>query len=188
MRLRFLILVLLLHFAGHVSAEQPGHQMGAHVHGHGSLNVAIDGKRVRLELIAPSADIVAFEHKAATTDEKSAISNAKATLSKIGNVVALPKRAMCSLTEADVAVSATEAGKGQEPNSADKRKGADHAEFRAQYELACAAPRSITTLAFPYFTTFPRAKELDVAIIGPRGQRRFDVTRDVNRINIDGIM
>ena len=35
-------------------------QMDAHVHGHGILNIAVEGQVVEMELEAPGADIVGF--------------------------------------------------------------------------------------------------------------------------------
>ncbi|MGI9423429.1 MAG: ZrgA family zinc uptake protein, partial [Hyphomicrobiaceae bacterium] len=51
---------------GALAADEQHRQLGAHEHGHGAFNVAIDGRRVSMELEAPGADIVAFEHKPTT--------------------------------------------------------------------------------------------------------------------------
>ncbi|MCF7994732.1 MAG: DUF2796 domain-containing protein, partial [Chromatiaceae bacterium] len=37
-------------------------QQGAHVHGVGQLNVAVDGSALLVELISPAMDLVGFEH------------------------------------------------------------------------------------------------------------------------------
>ena len=45
-------------------AEEDHRELGPHVHGHGTLNIAIEDKRVSMELEVPGMDIVGFEHAA----------------------------------------------------------------------------------------------------------------------------
>ena len=60
-----------------------------HVHGHGTLNIAIEDKRVSMELEVPGMDIVGFEHAPSTDDQKAAVEKAKARLEKpLGDVLA----------------------------------------------------------------------------------------------------
>src|SRR5579883_1715644 len=62
------------------SDAQSHRQLGAHEHGHGRLNIAIDGKTLSMELEVPGADIVGFEHDANTEEQKAAADGAKARL------------------------------------------------------------------------------------------------------------
>ncbi len=55
------------------SAQEEHRQLGAHVHGHGHLNIAIEGKTVSMELEVPGADVVGFEHEPSTPDQKAAL-------------------------------------------------------------------------------------------------------------------
>ena len=59
-----------------VTAEET-RQLGAHEHGHGTLNIAIEGTTVSMELEVPGSDIVGFEHVAATPEQKAAYASAK---------------------------------------------------------------------------------------------------------------
>ena len=45
-------------------------ELGAHEHGHGTLNIALEGSRLTMELEAPGVDIVGFEHAASTKDRR----------------------------------------------------------------------------------------------------------------------
>jgi len=56
--------------AGASYAQQ--RQAGAHEHGRGTLNIALEGTRLSMELEAPGADIVGFEHRAKTKKQKAA--------------------------------------------------------------------------------------------------------------------
>ena len=53
-----------------------------HVHGHWQMNAAIDGDHLQIELIAPGADVVGFEHEARTAEEKAAADELKAEMLK----------------------------------------------------------------------------------------------------------
>ena len=81
------------------SAEEPHRQLGAHVHGHGRLNIAMEGKKLSMELEVPGADIVGFENEPSTPEQRAAIAEAKA---KLANGLALfvpPAEARCELEE-----------------------------------------------------------------------------------------
>lgn len=62
-------------------AGEEKRELGAHEHGHSALNVAIEGDRVEMELIAPGADIVGFEHEATSEADVAAVEQAEETLS-----------------------------------------------------------------------------------------------------------
>lgn len=74
----------------------------AHVHGQGQLNLAIDGKELEIELIAPGADIVGFEHDAKSDDDKAAVQAAVAKLKDVAVVLGIPDAAKCTLEEAEI--------------------------------------------------------------------------------------
>jgi hypothetical protein len=85
---------------------QEHRQLGAHVHGHGRLNIAVDGKKVLIGLEVPGMDIVGFEHEASTPKERAAIPEAKA---KLANALALFKpeaNARCELQQVRVSLEA----------------------------------------------------------------------------------
>ena len=72
-------------------------QAGAHEHGRGTLNIALEGSRLSMELEAPGADIVGFEHKAKTQKQKAAVEKAKKQLAAPQALFELPAAAGCVL-------------------------------------------------------------------------------------------
>ena len=66
----------------------------------GTLNIAIEGARLTMELEAPGADIVGFEHKAKTEQQKAAVEKAKQQLAEPQALFKLPAAAGCVLKEA----------------------------------------------------------------------------------------
>ena len=118
------------------SAEEH-RQLGAHVHGHGRLNIAVDGKKVLIGLEVPGADIVGFEHEPSTPEQKAAIPNAKA---KLANGLALFKpgaKAHCELEQVKVSLEA-----GHEEEHGHEAPAPPHASAAAARHGAGAAGHS----------------------------------------------
>lgn len=83
-------------------SEDEHRELGAHVHGHGTLNIAVEGNRVAMELEAPGMDIVGFEHEANSDEQKAAVEKAKAELAKPLELFKVPAAAGCKVSEAKV--------------------------------------------------------------------------------------
>ena len=54
--------------------------------------------------------------------------------------------------------------------------------------MECKVPDKITAIEFGYFRTFTSARKLNVNLITPKGQSKFEVTRDKPRIDLAGMM
>ena len=175
-------------------------ELGPHVHGHGNLNIAVEDKRVSMELEVPGMDIVGFEHDATTDDQKAAMEKAKAQLAQPLAVFKLPAAAGCTVADAKVAVEAEHHHDGDadedHDHDHDKAAGEDHdhdeheghKEFHVTYALDCAKPASITAIDFDYFKLFAGAHDLTVNIVTAKAQNTYNVTRDAPSLDLAGIM
>ena len=175
-------------------------ELGPHVHGHGNLNIAVEDKRVSMELEVPGMDIVGFEHDATTDDQKAAMEKAKAQLAQPLAVFKLPAAAGCIVADAKVAVEAEHHHDGDadedHDHDHDKAAGEDHdhdeheghKEFHVTYALDCAKPASITAIDFDYFKLFAGAHDLTVNIVTAKAQNTYNVTRDAPSLDLAGIM
>src|ERR1051325_6055596 len=116
--------------ASAIAYAEEHRELGPHVHGHGNLNIAVEDKRVSMELEVPGMDIVGFEHDATTDDQKSAMEKAKAQLAQPLAVFKLPSAAGCTVAEAKVAVEADHHHDGDadedHDHDHDKAAGEDH--------------------------------------------------------------
>jgi hypothetical protein len=162
-------------------------ELGAHEHGRGNLNIAVEGNKVSMELEVPGADIVGFEHAAKTDREKAAVEAAKTQLASPLTLFALPAAAACRVTEATVEVEIGEHDHGAKADASAAKDGG-HSEFHAQYALECAAPTKITGIEFGFFRAFAGAQRLDVNVITPKGQSKFEVTRAGPSLSLAGMM
>ena len=178
-------------------AEDEHRELGPHVHGHGTLNIAIEDKRVSMELEVPGMDIVGFEHAASTDDQKAAVDKAKARLEKPLGVFSLPAAAGCTVAEAKMVIEAEHHHDGDDDHDADHKDAKDdgdhdehagHNQFHATYALDCTNPAELTTITFDYFTQFAGAHDLTVSVVTGKGQSQFEVSRSKPTLDLGGIM
>jgi hypothetical protein len=180
------------------AAEEPHRELGAHEHGRGTLNIAVEGNKMTMELETPGMDIVGFEHAAQSHRDRQAIEKAKAQLMRPLSLFKLPDAAGCRVTDANVEVAIGEhdhdANEEHSPTSTGKdQKHAEaetegHSEFHAEYTCECASVSNITAIEFGYFRVFAGAEKLDINVITPKGQSKFEATRAKPSVSLTGMM
>ena len=174
--LKYLVIGLCLLGSCQVAAKETEHrELGAHEHGHGKANIAIEGDNLLIEIEAPGDDIVGFEHVAKSAADKAKAQTAKAKLADSLNVVTLAAGAGCQQVSAETELH----GGGTEGG---------HSEFHISYAFMCTRIAGLKSITFAYFETFSNAKELAAAVIAPKGQKNFEVDPTQNRINISGLI
>jgi len=186
-------------------AHEDHRELGAHVHGHGTFNIAIEDSRVSLELEAPGMDIVGFEHAPSSDEQKVAVEKAKALLSEPFTLFALPAGASCKVAEAKVELDSAHAHgdddghrhgdddhdhakHDHDDNDAAEGHGHSHSQFQATYNLDCAKPAELTSIAFDYFKRFAGAQRLTVSVVTAKGQASYEVSREKPVLDIGGLM
>lgn len=75
---------------------QEARHLESHEHGVSTLNIAIDGTTVAMELHAPGADIVGFEYAASSDVDHAAVDDAVALLGAPLNLFVMPSAAACT--------------------------------------------------------------------------------------------
>jgi hypothetical protein len=171
------------------ASAQERRELGAHQHGHGTLNIAIEGTTVSIELEVPGSDIVGFEHTAKTKEQRAAVTKAKSQLGTPLSLFRFPAAAGCTVKQAKVKIEGGHAG--NDDKKADHKHDEhahEHSEFHAEYALECSTIANLTSIEFPYFATFKGAEELDVNVITPKGQTKLEVKRDKPRLDLSGVM
>lgn len=174
--------------------------MGAHEHGVGVLDIAMDGTVLAIEFHAPGADIVSFEYAAETDADRARVEDALAALGQPLDLFALPAAAGCSVTQASAGLDVAGAHEGEdahgdedhdhaeeEHSDDDHAEEASHTEFHAEYRLDCTDPSALTELTFPYFDAFENAREVEVQIVTQAGAQAFEVMRDAPELDLAGM-
>lgn len=200
--------ILLVTAAWAAHAEQ--RQLGPHDHGHGTLNIAIEGNSVEMELEVPGADIVGFEHEATTPEQKAQIETAETKLKDALKQFVLPSAASCKVTKANVGIEAEaehehehnhDKGKDAHEDHAhdadghkdehedhDHEGGGHHNEFKVTYALECADTDQIGAIHFAYFKSFPNARALSVTVVSEKRQGSYEVTAASPDLDLSGSM
>lgn len=170
-------------------------ELGAHQHGRGSLQLAIEKDRVVMELEAPGVDIVGFEHAPKTQAERDAVEAAKRRLADPLALFGLPKAAGCKVIEANVELEdghQHEAGAKDDHKHDHKHGEADkhggHTDFQAMYILECKEMKALTTLEFTYFEAFAGAASLEIVAVSDKGQIKAEATRKAPKVALQGLM
>ncbi|WP_260261009.1 zinc uptake protein ZrgA [Vibrio intestinalis] len=83
-------------------AEDHFRQHDAHVHGEVEFNIAQDGHELLVEITAPGADVVGFEHAPQNDEQKKALEQAEAHLNNANSVLLLASSAQCKLEHKSV--------------------------------------------------------------------------------------
>ncbi|MGA8137499.1 MULTISPECIES: DUF2796 domain-containing protein [Pseudomonas] len=167
--------------------------LGAHEHGVGRLNAALDGQTLELELQSPAMNLVGFEHPATSDADKAKVAAVRALLDKPLELFNLPKGAGCVVANQELESPlfgdpapeeadddddddhAPEAAAGTQPAVAEHHH--DHSEIHAHYQFTCTTPAALKTLDLgQVFKTFPATHKIQVQLISGSGQQGVDVT------------
>jgi hypothetical protein len=188
--MRRLLLVLpfaMLPLAVAHAADEHDHEhgsLGAHEHGVGRLNAALDGKTLALELQSPAMNLVGFEHVATSDADKAKVAAARALLEQPLALFNLPKAAGCVVEnqelESPLFGDTPDAEDDHDEDAKDEdghEHHHDHSEIHAHYQFTCATPDALKTLDLAnMFNSFPATRTIQVQLIGPSGQQGVDVT------------
>lgn len=193
-----------------VANAQEYRELGAHEHGVGELNIAIEGGRISMELKAPGADIVGFEHAASAAADREAVDTAMAVLERPLELFVMPEAAGCTVVEAHAALEADERAHEEEhdheEDAEEDHEGHDHddhdhdahdaehedhaegghTEFYAEYALDCVSPSDLSQIGFAYFDMFPNAREIELQLLTDKGAQAFEIERDNPVLDLAG--
>lgn len=154
--------------------EQTHREAGAHEHGHGKVNMVIEGKVLSIELEVPGADIVGFEHEAKSKTDKAKVDNGIKDLKNASIVFAIPAAAGCKLGKSDVEIR--------------REEGEDHNEFYATYEFECSNMTKLSTIDFVFFKRFKNSEELETSVVTTKGSKKFEATPKKSKISLSGLV
>jgi hypothetical protein len=190
--MRRLLLALpfaLLPLAVAHAADEHDHEhgsLGAHEHGVGRLNAALDGQTLELELQSPAMNLVGFEHAATTDADKAKVAAVRAQLENPLVLFNLPKAAGCVVASQELESPLF----GDKPDTDDDHVDdgkdehhQDHSEIHAHYQFTCSAPGALKTLDLAnIFNSFPATRKIQVQLISPSGQQGVEVTAEATAL------
>ena len=145
-------------------------ELGAHEHGHVTLQVAVEGETVTIALEAPGENIVGFEHEATTDEQKSAVETARAQLGDAAAVFAMPEAAGCTVRSSEVEL----------------HQEGDHNAFEASYSYTCSDVSALGSFDTKLFALYPSIEEIDVEYATPAGQGTQELEASSATVTLPG--
>lgn len=174
-----LLLVVVATLATTAQAEEHDHrQHDAHEHGAGTLNIALEGNTLMIELESPAMNIVGFEHPPRDEKQHQAIDQAATTLRQGDKLFTTPSAAGCVLKQAQVESSLLEEGhsKAEHGKHEEEHEDEAHADFHVAYRFDCGQPSRLDRITVKFFDAFPSTDELEVQLLSDKGQKAVELT------------
>ncbi|EHP3972937.1 DUF2796 domain-containing protein [Vibrio parahaemolyticus] len=191
-----------------VATAEEYRQHSAHVHGHVEFNIAQDGSDLLLEITAPGADVVGFEHAPENAEQEKTLQHAVATLEDSNALFAINPQAQCEIEE--VHVEHTLGGQHEEHEHHDHEghdhdehahhdhdkhdhdgheghdhsEHSDHGEFTVQYRFHCAQVGELSHIQTDWFNQFPSTESVNVNQFTDTTQSATSLTKSNTQIAI----
>ncbi|HHG3565113.1 TPA: DUF2796 domain-containing protein [Vibrio parahaemolyticus] len=191
-----------------VATAEEYRQHSAHVHGHVEFNIAQDGSDLLLEITAPGADVVGFEHAPENAEQEKTLQHAIATLEDSNALFAINPQAQCEIEE--VHVEHTLGGQHEEHEHHDHEghdhdehahhdhdkhdhdgheghdhsEHSDHGEFTVQYRFHCAQVGELSRIQTDWFNQFPSTESVNVNLFTDTTQSATSLTKSNTQIAI----
>lgn len=152
----------------------PAHAGEAHVHGHASLGVAIEGQEVTIELDSPADNLLGFEHAPKSAAEQKRAGEVLALISKPEKLFRLNPEAKCSAS-----MPAIEA-----PLLLGRPASGEHSDISATFGFRCAKPAALSRLDVLLFDIFPGLGQIKLQLAGPAGQRGQTLSKTQRSVSL----
>ncbi len=181
------LLLALVSMGTAAQTQHDGHrtQQQAHVHGLAELTIALEGNALELNLESPAANIVGFERRASSPEQRIAVAASKKILETPAQLFRFIGTD-CLVDRATVDVSAVEprhndqATPGHHDDEHDHDHDHDHdshSEISANYRLTCAEGSKLTAISVDLLKHFSAIEKLQVQWISGAKQGAIDLSR-----------
>ena len=154
------------------------HELGAHVHGIASLQVAVDEKTMTLDFSSPLDNLIGFEHLPRDDKQKSAVKTMADSLNKAGQIFIPTTDAQCTLQSVKLDSLVLN------PKSAqDKEDAGGHADLDGEFVFTCKQIGKLHDLEVKLFDTFPNLHQLKVEVATLKKQASAKLTPEQRHVN-----
>ena len=182
-------------------AEQHGEhrEQSAHEHGHGTLDIVVEGEELVMELRIPGVNVVGFEHAPRDDAEREAARRALMPFGDAASLFVLPGEAECEVeeTQADIlgmtheddhedhgheedGHGEHEEHEGHDPDSVSEA----HSELRAIYRFHCHEPGRLAEVEVRVFEHLHDAEKIDVRVVTPAAQLATELHADSTLVEL----
>ena len=157
-------------------------QQKAHLHGFVTLNIAVQGGQLTVQLEAPLDSLLGFEHRPRTDAQRKAAESALAVINKPQDWLRPDAAAQCKLVRTDVQADALQPA--AKPAAKADAKTDEHTDLEAAVDFTCAEPGQLKALDLGLFDAFPRINRIDVQVAGAGGQLKQTLRRPARAVRL----
>jgi hypothetical protein len=174
-------MIKLLHLALHWSllalpalTLAQGH---AHQHGALKLDIAVEARKLSLQLESPLDNLVGFERAPRNDAERKRVEAALAKLKAGQTLFSIDPAAQCSLAKVELTSAVLKLGA-----PAPAGKDSEHADIDAVFEFDCLDATRAGFIDVGLFEAFAGMKQIDVQVATPTAQRKHTLKRPAKRV------
>lgn len=162
---KIILIISTLLISNIALADTHGKSTAAHVHGTIKIEMAVEDKKINIDIDGPAESFVGFEYKAKSKAEKKAWANAENLWKKdlITKLFVLDKGLGCVVTKATFEQEVDE--KHETKNSKGKQEAGVHSDIEAKAEITCAKDMAGQVLIVAIKKHFPNIHKLAVELI-----------------------
>lgn len=153
--------LVCLAFAAALALPAAAGELGAHVHGVGKLQIAVDGNTLSLALESPLANLLGFEHLPRSDKQKAAVREMAERLNRPAELFLTTPSARCAPTSVNLTSPVLEPA---------KPGGDGHNDLDGEFVFRCERPQALREIDVRLFAAFSHLRRLDVEVVSPRGQ------------------
>lgn len=165
MRLRIIsVLPLIVLFSATAVSGEHGNahhaiQHDAHVHGESTLQLVLQGNELEMEFHSPAMNIVGFEHKPTSKEEKSKLKDAMAMLKDADTLFSF-KGTQCRLINAATGLEKDHHGHGADEHG-DSKHTETHSDIDVNYAFGCENGSQLQAIEIKLFDQFSGIHKLE---------------------------
>ena len=202
MKIGYLFTIVLLIALFNAMAQSEHHEGNnrnhkAHVHGVAGLTLAIEGNTMEIGFDSPSFNILGFEHKANTPDQRKLVERAEEVLEQPGQLFVF-SGTRCEIQHVTVDMTGVIHKKEKRedyhghPNHEHRDQNHDkehgnhgehsdtHSEITANYHFSCDDGAKLSSISLSLFDQFPGIKKINVmwVTISQQGAQTLTATKN----------
>lgn len=152
---------VLLTITGVTWAEEGHREHSAHMHGHARMTMVLSGNELEIEIDTPAMNLLSFEHRATSSNDKKKLSDTIKFLNSPSNWISIDKKARCNLENILVESDLLENDDhGHEHEHEDKQSS--HSDFKIAAKYTCSHAQKLKSVSFSgLFNNFKGLAEID---------------------------
>jgi len=161
------------------------HELGAHVHGVATLQVAVDTNTLTLNFSGPLDNLIGFEHVPRDARQKAAVRKMADNLNKAEQFFIPTAEAQCTLlsVKLDSLVLEPKSAQGNKDKSQSHEQERGHADIDGEFVFACKQIGKLHDLEVKLFDAYPNLHQLKVEVATLKKQSSAKLTADQRRVS-----